>query len=260
LGRWIAERNVRDRVVLITKGAHPLRGVCRVDPASIEADIDASLSALGVDYIDLYLLHRDEPSAPVGPILEVLNEQRSAGRLHAFGASNWDHRRIAEANDYATAHRLIPFVASSPQFGLLAPARIPWPGTVSIGGQDGAAARAWYIARRMPVLAWSCLAGGLLGGRRPNGAVPASGRSASSSCGDAYLSAHNARVMERAAELARARRWTIAQVALSWILGQPGLDTYAVIGCRSGEELRRDAEALQLGLSAREIAWLGFVA
>jgi aryl-alcohol dehydrogenase-like predicted oxidoreductase len=108
LGRWIEDRGVRDQVVIITKGAHHNQDRPRVTPFDITADLHDSLARLRTDYIDLYLLHRDDPAQPVGPIVEVLNEHLAAGRIHAFGGSNWSHRRIAEANEYAATHGLTP--------------------------------------------------------------------------------------------------------------------------------------------------------
>jgi len=89
LGRWVAARGVREQVVIVTKGAHHSQDRQRVTPYDITSDLHDSLARLCTDYIDLYLLHRDDPSVPVGPIVEVLNEHRAAGRIHAFGGSNW---------------------------------------------------------------------------------------------------------------------------------------------------------------------------
>jgi aryl-alcohol dehydrogenase-like predicted oxidoreductase len=85
LGRWIRERGRREQVVIITKGAHPNADRQRVTPFDITSDLHDSLARLQVETIDLYLLHRDDPTAPVGPIVEVLNEHKTAGRIHAFG-------------------------------------------------------------------------------------------------------------------------------------------------------------------------------
>ena len=147
VGRWVRERGLRDRVVIVGKGAHHSPERNRVTPEDIADDLDESLRQFGFDTIDLYLLHRDDPSVPVGPIVEALNEHQRAGKIRAFGSSNWDHERIAEANAYAEAHGLIPFAASSPQFSLVEQVDAPWPGCISIGGPNGAAAREWYQAQ-----------------------------------------------------------------------------------------------------------------
>src|SRR6185295_3040898 len=80
LGRWLAERGNRAKVALIGKGCHPIGDSGpRVTPAILRAELAKSLENLGTSYIDLYLLHRDDESLPVGPIVEALNEERETG-------------------------------------------------------------------------------------------------------------------------------------------------------------------------------------
>ena len=74
LGNWIRERGVRDQVVILAKGAHPYGGHNRVTPEDIEADLTESLRRQKSDYFDLYVLHRDDPAVPVGPIVEALEQ------------------------------------------------------------------------------------------------------------------------------------------------------------------------------------------
>src|SRR5207249_9101 len=124
-----------------------------------------SLARFKTDYIDLYLLHRDDPTVPVGPIIEVLNEHLKAGRIHAFGGSNWTYQRLQEANAYAAEHGLTPFVASSPNFSLADQIEPPWAGCISISGSQGTAARQWYVQQQMALFTWSSLAGGFFSGR-----------------------------------------------------------------------------------------------
>ncbi len=81
---------------------------------------------LGTDYLDLYVLHRDDPSVPVGPIVEALTAHKKAGRIGAFGGSNWTHERMQEANEYARVNDLTPFAVSSPNFSLAEQYKEPW--------------------------------------------------------------------------------------------------------------------------------------
>ena len=106
IGEWLQARGNRDRIVLLDKGAHPYWTQPRVDPENISKDIAESLERLQTDYIDLYLLHRDDPGVPVRPIVECLNEHRAAGRIRAFGGSNWTTTRLEQANSYADEHGL----------------------------------------------------------------------------------------------------------------------------------------------------------
>ena len=116
VGAWINARGNREDVVLLGKGAHPYDGRNRVTPEDIRADIAESLERFQTDYIDLYMLHRDDVTVPVEGLIDVLNEQIDKGVIRAIGGSNWTTARLAEANSYAAAQGLQPFHVSSPNF------------------------------------------------------------------------------------------------------------------------------------------------
>jgi aryl-alcohol dehydrogenase-like predicted oxidoreductase len=99
IGEWLKARGNRDELYIITKGAHPRIGSSqsRVDPASIRTDVDQSLERLGVDRIDLYLLHKHDPKADVPAIVETLQDIHKQGKIRAFGSSNWPVPRMNEA-------------------------------------------------------------------------------------------------------------------------------------------------------------------
>lgn len=255
VGGWIRERGIEDRVFLIGKGAHHSPERRRVTPDDIAADLDESLRQLGLETIDLYLLHRDDPDVPVGPIVAALDGHRRAGKIRAFGGSNWSVARIAEANAYAAAHGLVPFAASSPQFSLAEQVDEPWPGCVSISGPAGEAARTWYRAQGMPIFAWSSLAGGFLAGGltlEDDGGLP---EEVAARARRAYGSPANWERLARARTLAAERALTVPQIALAWALAQP-LDLFAIVGSESGEEFAANLAALDVRLSPAELDWL----
>ena len=165
LGKWMTSRSLRDKVVVLTKGAHHNSDRRRVTPFDISSDLHDSLARLQTDQIDLYLLHRDDPSVPVGPIIDALNEHKEAGRIRVFGASNWTHGRIAEANAYADAKGLTSFTVSSPNFTLAVETEPPWENCISISGDPGTEARDWYATHEMPLFLWSSMAQGFFSGR-----------------------------------------------------------------------------------------------
>ena len=137
LGAWIRKRRNRNKVVVISKGGHPDgSGHPRLSPSGVSHDLHASLKALGTDFIDLYLLHYDHPTARVEPLVEQLNRHIDEGKISAIGASNWSHERISSANTFAAGHGLKPFGASSVQFSLADSTRSRWPGAVTIGGES----------------------------------------------------------------------------------------------------------------------------
>jgi aryl-alcohol dehydrogenase-like predicted oxidoreductase len=256
VGRWVRERGLHDQVVIIGKGAHPTPdNPNRVTPEDIAADLDESLRQFGFDTIDLYLLHRDDPKAPVGPIVEALNDHRRAGKIRAFGGSNWSHQRIAEANAYAHKHGLTPFVASSPQFSLVEQVDAPWPGCLSIGGADNAAAREWYEDNAMAVITWSSLAGGFLSGkltRESDGGLP---EEAAARARRAYGSDANFERLDRARSLAAELGLTVPQIALAYTLSHP-LNLFAITGGETREEFAANADAASVRLSPADLAWL----
>jgi aryl-alcohol dehydrogenase-like predicted oxidoreductase len=255
LGQWLRDRGVRGEVAIVDKGAHPYDGRTRVTPADITSDLHESLERLQVDTIDLYLLHRDDPSVPVGPLVEVLNEHYRAGKIRAFGGSNWSHQRIAAANDYAAAHGLAPFVASSPNLSLAEQIRAPWEGCLSISGAQGQAARDWYAAHTMPVLAWSSMAGGFFSGRYRRDNLAAFESGLDKLCVDSYGSEANFARLDRAQALAAEKGATVPQIALAYVLSQP-LEIFALVGCQSGDEYRENAAACAIRLTPEELAWL----
>lgn len=255
LGAWMHERGVRERVVIIGKGAHPMQGRQRVTPADITSDLHESLARLRTDYIDLYLLHRDDPAMPVEPIVDVLNEHLRAGKILAFGGSNWHHTRLQQANDYAAAAGLAPFVASSPNLSLAVQIQPPWEGCLSLSGPAGREARDWYAAHAMPIFSWSSLAGGFFSGRfRPDNLAEFTSY-LDKLCVECYCEPANFARLERAAQLGAERGLTPAQVALAYVLSQP-LAIYALAGSASPAELQANAAAADTRLGPAELAWL----
>lgn len=254
LGRWIKDRKIRDDVVILTKGAHHNRDRQRVTPYDISADLHDSLARLGVDFVDLYLLHRDDPSVPVGPIVEILNEHHRAGKIGAFGGSNWSPARIAEANAYAAEHGLLPFVASSPNFSMAVQVDEPWPNCLTISGPQAAGDRAWYAEQKMPLFVWSSLAGGFLTGRFRRHNLAQFAGTGDEMIVRCYCTEENFGRVDRAEALGREKGLTLPQVALAYVLSHPNLDVFALVGCRTGDEFSENVHASQVKLSAEELA------
>ncbi|MEZ4863764.1 MAG: aldo/keto reductase [Caldilineaceae bacterium] len=255
LGRWINSRGVRDQVVILGKGAHHSRDRKRVTPFDIAADVHDSLARMQVEQIDLYLLHRDDPTKPVGPIVEALNEQHDAGRIGAFGGSNWSVARIQAANEYAAAHGLKPFVASSPNFSLGVQAEAPWPDCVSLSGPEGAADRQWYLANPVTLFTWSSLAGGFFSGRFRRNNLDSFTESYDQLCVRVYCHEVNFLRLDRVEELANEKGITIPQLALAYVLNQPQ-KIHALVGSRTPDEVAINVAASAVKLAAQELAWL----
>jgi aryl-alcohol dehydrogenase-like predicted oxidoreductase len=114
LGEWMNQRKNRERIILATKGAHPdlsSMHIPRLSPAEIITDLEGSLNHLRTDVIDLYWLHRDDPTRPVAEIIATLAEQAQIGKIRYFGCSNWGIDRLKAAQDFAAANALPGFAA-----------------------------------------------------------------------------------------------------------------------------------------------------
>ena len=253
-GRWVNDRGLREKVVLLDKGAHHNADRQRVTPWDIGADILGSLARLQFEYIDLYLLHRDDPGRPVGPIVEALNEHKSAGRIRAFGVSNWTVERIEEANEYAEKHALTGLAASSPQFSLAEQVAEPWANCVTITG-DRQPRRQWYIDTQMPLMPWSSLGWGFFFGDYKPQDLADEQKRASVPALRCYGSEANFRRRERAERLAAEKGASIAQIVLAWVLRQP-MNVFPLVGPVTVEQAEDCAGAVEVNLSPEERAWL----
>lgn len=257
LGKWIHERKNRDKIVLLSKCGHPsVFGKKRINEKDMRKDLERSLRHLQTDFIDIYLLHRDDPDVPAGDVVEIFNAMHREGKIGAFGASNWRHERIDEANAYAEAHHLIPLTVSSPNFGLAEQVQDPWGGgCVTISGKDEAEARSWYEWTQMPMIAYSSLGRGLFSGRLKSDDLTGIDSVMDSAAQKGYCSEDNFERLRRCERLAAKKQVTVAQVALSWIFRQR-INAFAVVSTSSVERMKQNIDAYDLDLTSAECRYL----
>ncbi len=255
VGRWLRARGRRDEVVILAKGAHHSEDRRRVTPFDITADLHDSLARFQTDHLDLYLLHRDDESQPVGPIVECLHGHAEAGRIGAYGGSNWTTARLQAANDYAAAQELRPFVAGSPNFSLADQFDEPWPGCVSVSGAGRARDLEWYRAAGVALFAWSSLAGGFFSGKVDAADAKTGGEEWRARCLRVYGHERNWGRQERARELGVAKGLSLAQVALAYVLSQE-CAVFPLVGCQSGAEFAACVRVLEVRLTGEERRWL----
>jgi aryl-alcohol dehydrogenase-like predicted oxidoreductase len=241
-GEWLASRGVRNRAIVISKGAHTPRCL----PEALSVDIVQSLEALAVEQIDVYLMHRDNLAVPVGEFVDVLNQHLQTGRIRSYGVSNWSVERLTAANVYAERSGLEPIRMLSNQLSLARMVSEPWPGCLASWDPEQ---RAYLAATRLPLLAWSTGARGFFA---DSAAAPFTG---ASSVLAAWQSDDNFERKRRATVLAHERGASATAVSVAYVLGQ-AFQTLALIGPKTIEELERSLECLRLRLSAEEMAWL----
>lgn len=262
MGEWMESRGIRDNCVIITKCAHPNEWRHRVTDFDILADAHDSLKKLRTDYIDIYMLHRDNRETPVGVIVDVLNRLKEEGKIKVFGGSNWTHERIEQANEYAVKHGLTPFCVSSPNFGIAEQIADPWlcdahfgDGCVTIAGPENKIARKWYEMNQIPVFAYSSLARGFFSGMFRSDERELAKTLLDGPGRIGYYCDRNFERLRRCEELAEQKGVSVAQIAMAWIYNQK-FEVYAISSPVTEEQLRANIAAMELKLSEDEVQWL----
>lgn len=257
LGDWIRRRDNRDRVVILTKcGNVDLLRRVKVDRRVIEKELDRSLRTLGVDTIDIYLLHRDDPKTPLREIMECLNEKQSEGKIRVFGASNWTAERVAEANACAAAHGLNGFSVSSPNYGLAVQMTDPWGGhCVTVSGDENRSAREWYARQGMPVVAYSALGRGFFSGRFRSGDYEKAREVLDGPARKAFLHPVNMERLARCEELAEKHGCAVPDIAMRYLFSGP-MNVFAVVSTLNEKRMARNAAAARTPLSPGEVRYL----
>jgi aryl-alcohol dehydrogenase-like predicted oxidoreductase len=255
IGQWMKERGNRKDVLILTKGGHHGPDGGRLQPDDLKFDIETSLKELQTDYIDLYVLHRDDPSVPVSSIIDTLNKYISDGKIKAIGGSNWTHTRLEEANNYAKAKGLVPFAVSNPHYSLAVMVEEPWLNCLSIAGPEDAPARKWYTETQMPVFAYSSLAMGLFSGRFTSKTYTPDTTAVNDVCKHSYCYPVNFKRLDKAFELAEKKGVTVPQIALAFCFAND-MDMFCLLGCESREEMDSAIKAFDVEITPEEATWL----
>ncbi len=251
IGRWLAARpaDVTDPVVLATKGRFPTA----TDPNGVGLSarhlaraVEASLTRLGVDTIDLYQAHAFDPLTPLEETLRTFDGFIRAGKIRYYGLSNFTGWQLTKAVHLARALNLAPPVTLQPQYNLLV-REIEWevvPAAIDAG---------------LGLLPWSPLGGGWLSGKyrrdeRPTGATrlgenPGRGMEAYDKRNDADRTWD---VIDAVQSIAEGRGISMAQVALAWVTDRPAV-TSTILGARTLTQLDDNLAAADVHLDAKEI-------
>jgi aryl-alcohol dehydrogenase-like predicted oxidoreductase len=250
IGSWLKSSGRGASMVVATKGAHPdLNDMTtpRLAPADIARDLDESLACLDVEQIDLYLLHRDDPARPVGEILETLEAQRQAGKIGAYGCSNWQTARILEASAYAAAHALPAFAASQLCWSLAVPNAGAFAADLALMDNESLTA---YRTAGLAVMAYSAQAGGFFSKAEVTGMDELSPALRRSYENEATLGR-----LQRVRTLAAVLGTSVSAVVLAYITSQP-MASIPVIGPRTLEQLGDSLALPDLLLTADMLAYL----
>ena len=244
LGRALRDFAPRDNVVVATKVFNPMsddandRGLSR---KHIMRSIDRSLKRLQTDYVDLYQIHRWDPETPIEETLQALHDVVRSGKARYIGASSMYAWQFARALYLADRHGWTRFVSMQNHYNLVY--REEEREMLPLCRHEG-----------IGVIPWSPLARGFLTGNRKRGAeAPPTKREETDNIAHTlYYADADYDVVERVDDVARDRGVTPAQIALAWLLRQPGV-TAPIVGASKPEHLEQAVAALSVTLSDDDV-------
>ena len=247
-GRALREFTRREEVVVATKVFFPMNdkpnggGLSR---KHILDGIDVSLRRLGLDYVDLYQIHRWDPDTPIEETLEALHDVVKAGKARYLGASSMFAWQFAKALYLADLHGWTRFVSMQNHYNL-------------VYREEEREMLPLCRAEGIGVIPWSPLARGFLSGSRKRD-TPGFGETTRARTDDfaqeMYYQEADFTTVDRVVDLAGRRGISPAQVALAWLLAQPGV-TAPIIGASKMPHLEEAVAALEVKLSPAELAYL----
>lgn len=238
IGSWIAARGNREQLVIATKVgmSSELSGLSR---ETITRGIDASLQRLGLDRVDLYYAHQDDPDTPLQETLGAFAELIDAGKIRHAGASNYGAARLREALALGAQAGMASYVAVQPHYNLMERA-----------GYEGELARVCASAG-VACIPYFGLARGFLSGKyRPGGPEVQSPRAAS--VRESYMNARGFAVLDALDEVAAEQAAAVGAVALAWLLAQPTV-LAPIASATSTRQLAELLPATELQLSPAQV-------
>ncbi|HEX5185207.1 MAG TPA: aldo/keto reductase [Allosphingosinicella sp.] len=242
VGEWLKRRGSKSDVHVATKvGMLPGEGGEKLEPARIAAAAEASLRRLGVEAIDLYYAHQEDPNTPLEESLAAFDRLVKAGKVKALGASNYKAESLQRALDISQAQGLARYEVVQPEYNL-----------VSRDKYEGPLQRV-CIDNGLGVLPYYGLASGFLTGKYRS---PADyGKSVRGGRMAKYLEGNGPAVLAAMDEIVAETGATLAQIALAWVAAQPGL-TAPIASATSLEQLDELIGAMTLELSADQLSRL----
>jgi len=241
IGHWLKRSRKRDQVVIATKVAKwsQHKGL---SPANIAAAADDSLKRLGIERIDVYFAHEDDPGVPLADTLGAFARLIEAGKVRAIGASNYSGARLAEALAVSEKHGLPRYEVVQPEYNLVA--------------REKYERDLEPVIRRgnLGVVCYYALASGFLTGKY-RGEADLGKSAARGKAVAKYLDARGFRVLAALDGIAAAHRATAAQVALAWLIAKPTIAA-PIASATSAAQVHDIAAATRLALSTGEVAQL----
>ncbi len=251
LGKWIHSNNMKDKVVVASKGCHPPKDdlhKSRVSEKEMMLDISQSLDNLKSDCVDIWFFHRDRPDMGVDELVDMASVLKDKKLVSYLGVSNWTTQRIEAANQWADKHGKPRFEISEIQWSLAYC-------TPEIWGDDTLVCmtkeqRNWYEAQNMPVMCFSPQAKGLF-----SKVIAQKADTLSATAQRRFLNATNLALMPKVETLSKELGCSPAALALAYLTSQSN-PTIAIAGSSKVHQITESLQCSNLTLTAEQLAYL----
>lgn len=245
IGKWMAARKNRNRVVLASKVGMEFRGEKGLSEDYIIRAIEGSLKRLQTDYLDLYQAHKDDESTDLAETLAAFESIRKSGKAHLIGASNYNPQRLQAAIDQAKTDKIIGYQTLQPQYNLFN----------REGFESGL--EDVCVKNNLSVITYYSLASGFLTGKyRSEKDLSKSPRGQGIKA--RYLNERGLKIIKALDEVSEELRVTPAQVALAWLLHRPSV-TAPIVSATTVEQLTDIAKAAGLKIPETQLQKLNQV-
>ena len=258
LGEWHTNRNNRESLVIIAKGAH----TPNCNPQGVSDQLTESLERLKIDCADIYIMHRDNIDVPIDEFIDVLNKEKEKGRIKIFGGSNWTLNRFKDANNWANKNNKQPMSILNNNLSLSKMIQPLWDGCISSNDEN---ILKYLEETQTAHLSWSSQGRGYflppaicqaiednITAVESSWRKPGEHSSGPLSCFD---SENNRERRNRANEFASELDVTTQNIAGAWPLNQ-SFPSFALIGPRKIDEIDTSLPSLEISITKEKTNWL----
>ncbi len=252
IGRYLKASGKRNHILIGTKGGNTKKGEnpyrANLSQEGLTRELNESLSFLGVDYVDLYWLHRDDPRLPVEEIVERVNGFIKEGKVQMVGVSNWREERLLAANEYAASKGLRPFVMNQVQFSLArTTAERCGDHTIICMDEDR---EKWYNDHGISIAAFTAQAQGFFTKVMEKGVD-----SLKEDTRNKFYYGENIEKIAKVKRIMEETGYSATQVALGYLTHHP-VQTSAILGSRNMEQLLDSLTGAEVELTQDQFTYL----
>ena len=248
IGKWLKANGMGKDLTVVTKGCHPFKEDMhhvRINEKDMLEDIEKSLEQLGLDSVDIWYFHRDNPQLKASEILDMGSILVEKGMVKHLGTSNWTTERIEEANTWAKAHGKPVFTISEIQWSLAKCTPLTWGDDTLVCMTEEQ--RSWYEKNNFPVMCFASQAKGLF-----SKVIAGTEHTLSKQARSRFLTAENLALVPKCKALSEELGVTPAAICMAYLTSMKN-PTIAIAGSSRLSQITDTLSGADLTLSEEQL-------